>query len=48
MRRLEVERELRHALDRDELALHYQPVVSLQTGEISGLEALVRWQPTRS
>jgi diguanylate cyclase (GGDEF)-like protein/PAS domain S-box-containing protein len=44
MRRLEVERELRHALDRDEFALHYQPVVSLRTGEITGLEALVRWQ----
>jgi diguanylate cyclase (GGDEF)-like protein/PAS domain S-box-containing protein len=44
MRRIEVERELRHALDRDELALHYQPVVSLRTGEITGLEALVRWQ----
>jgi diguanylate cyclase (GGDEF)-like protein/PAS domain S-box-containing protein len=43
-RRLETERELRHALDKDQLALHYQPVVSLRSGEISGLEGLVRWR----
>jgi diguanylate cyclase (GGDEF)-like protein/PAS domain S-box-containing protein len=44
IRRLEVERELRHAIDRDELALHYQPVIDLRSGQIAGLEALVRWQ----
>jgi diguanylate cyclase (GGDEF)-like protein/PAS domain S-box-containing protein len=48
LRRLETERELRGALDRKELVLHYQPVVSLRTGEVSGMEALVRWKhPSR-
>jgi diguanylate cyclase (GGDEF)-like protein/PAS domain S-box-containing protein len=44
LRRLEVERDLRHALEREEMVLHYQPVVSLRSGEVSGLEALLRWR----
>jgi diguanylate cyclase (GGDEF)-like protein/PAS domain S-box-containing protein len=42
--RLEVEQELRRGIKRQELALYYQPVVALGSGEITGLEALVRWE----
>jgi EAL domain-containing protein (putative c-di-GMP-specific phosphodiesterase class I) len=42
--RLHMEKELRSGIHRREFVLHYQPIVSLSSGEIVGVEALVRWQ----
>jgi diguanylate cyclase (GGDEF)-like protein/PAS domain S-box-containing protein len=46
--RLQVETDLRHAIDRREFEVFYQPIVALATGRIAGFEALARWRhPTR-
>ncbi|MDH3670727.1 MAG: EAL domain-containing protein [Gammaproteobacteria bacterium] len=42
--RLTLMGELRHAIESDELVLHYQPKATIKTGEIIEVEALVRWQ----
>ena len=46
--RLDLESKLHHAIAHDEMRVHFQPQVSLRTGAITGMEALVRWKhPTR-
>jgi len=43
LRRLELKADLQRALEHDEFILHYQPVIELDTGKITGVEALIRW-----
>ncbi len=44
MLRLNLEARLRKAIEGDELILHYQPKIDMGTGQVTGVEALVRWQ----
>jgi len=43
LRRIQIEGEMRQAIDVPELELHYQPIINLKTGILSGYEALMRW-----
>jgi diguanylate cyclase (GGDEF)-like protein len=44
MTRLKLETDLHQALERNEFRLHYQPIIELETGQVAGFEALIRWQ----
>ncbi|WP_026907347.1 bifunctional diguanylate cyclase/phosphodiesterase [Paucisalibacillus globulus] len=45
LRKVKLESALRRAIEQEELKLHYQPLVEIQTGKLVGVEALLRWNP---
>ena len=44
LKRMELENDLRRAVEREEFEVHYQPIVRMSTGEVAGFEALARWR----
>ena len=44
LRRMELENDLRRAVEREEFEVHYQPIFRVSTGEVAGVEALARWR----
>ena len=47
LERMNLEIDLKRAIERNQIDVHYQPIVSLATGKIAGFEALARWQQQR-